>query len=863
MENKELNLSQRGKKMLRLRWLPVIVLIMGLFSIVLMVFTEKIGREKRLNYLHTDTVHEIQIELSKAYVIIEDHLKGNSEREIPEAVQRMHRSTELVKALLEGGVTVHGFKANPIESSSIREEVKALGDSVDSFGLAAGEFLETHSPDTQKQVSIRYYEFLKQAYSIDEKLEAIAKQNQTDTNRLFVGAITSWTAILILALAGLLLRERQKTAFEKAIINAKREWEHTFDVIPDLIAVIDKDHRIARVNKAMADLVGRKPGEILGRQCHEIFHGSERSLALCPHAKMLQDEKNHTFELYEKTFDVYYLVSVSPLYDDEGRLLGSVHVARDISEQKKTAETLKVKDSAIESSINAIGIGDLNNRISYVNPALLRLWGYRAEELLGQSPEFLGRSVEEIKEVMDAIKSQGVWTGELVARKKDGTLFYVELSANLVKDNAGKPLCLMVSFIDISWRKTVERELQTYKEQLEEMVVTATGELNSAIENLNAEVLKHRQTEEALLSSEGKFREVSQQFNILLDAIPDSLILMSADLKVLWANRGAIDLLAEDGGEITGQYCHTLWHDQDMPCDDCPVLKSFSSGKPEMTEASTSDGRLWATRAYPIRNEQGTVMSVMEISTDITEKVTLKAERMRANHLASIGELAAGVAHEINNPINGIINYAQILRNKAEKGSRVQDISERIIKEGERISFIVRSLLSFARERKEEKVPVHISEVLHETLSLTAVHLKKNAVDVTIGVSKGLPRIKAHPQQMQQVFLNIINNARYALNEKYPQAHPDKIFTISGEEKEIDGRPYVRLVFEDHGTGIPSHAIGKVIEPFYTTKPLSIGTGLGLSISHGIVIDHGGTMDIDSREGMYTRVILHLPAYQE
>ena len=146
-------------------------------------------------------------------------------------------------------MTVHGFRANPIDSSSIREEVKTLGDSVDSFGSAAREFLETHSPDTDKQVSIRYHEFLRQAYRIDEKLEAIASQNQTDTNRLFAGVVTSWTAILILALAGLVLRERQKTAFEKAIINAKREWEHTFDVIPDLIAVIDKEHRISRVNQ--------------------------------------------------------------------------------------------------------------------------------------------------------------------------------------------------------------------------------------------------------------------------------------------------------------------------------------------------------------------------------------------------------------------------------------------------------------------------------------------------------------------------------------------------------------------------------------------------------------------------------------
>ena len=106
----------------------------------------------------------------------------------------------------------------------------------------------------------------------------------------------------------------------------------------------------------------------------------------------------------------------------------------------------------------------------------------------------------------------------------------------------------MASFIDISRRKKAEGELQTYKDHLEELVKTRTGELNSAVDSLNAEVLEHQQTAEALLSSEKKFREISQQFNILLDAIPDSLILMSPDLKVLWANRGAIDLLARGRG---------------------------------------------------------------------------------------------------------------------------------------------------------------------------------------------------------------------------------------------------------------------------------------------------------------------------
>ncbi|MBS1112584.1 MAG: hypothetical protein H6Q92_346 [Nitrospirae bacterium] len=862
MKNNQINGSYREKSR-HYRWmLPVIVFIMGLFSIGLMFFAENIGQQRRLNHLYSEIIHEIQLEISIAHLIIEEHIEGNVARELPEGLLRVNNASAMIQTLLAGGVTSYGLRTKPLEDAGLREEVKDLGVLVDSYREGALKGLEAQSSGIDLKLNAVYSEFLIKANGIDDKIEALANSNDVNTNRLFSGMIASWIAILSVAIAGLLFREHQKMKFEKAIVHAKTEWEHTFDVIPDLIAVIDKDHRITRVNKAMADKMGRKPREILGQKCHAVFHTSEMPVASCPHAKMMLDGKEHTLELYEKTLDAFYLVSVSPLYDDDGALQGCVHVSRDISEQKRTAEVLKVKESAIESSINPMGIGDLDGNITYVNQALVTLWGYSKEELLGKPATILGRSAEEVSEVLHAIRSSGLWTGERIARKKDGSLFPVELSAHLVIDNDGKPICIMASFTNITKRKKAEEELQAYKEQLEVLVSKRTEELASAVDNLHAEALKHQQTAKALQSSEQKFRELSQEFNTLLNVIPDRLVLMSPDLKVLWVNRVALAPLLKDEVDITDHYCYTLWHGQKIPCNDCPVVKSFSTGEPGVAEISTPDGRLWSSRAYPIKDIQGKVKSVMEVSTDITEKVLMQAQRMRANHLASIGELAAGVAHEINNPINGIINYAQILRNRTQEGSRERDVSERIIKEGERVAFIVKSLLSFARERKEEKVPVPVSAVLLDTLSLTEVHLKKNAIGLTILLPEGLPKIRAHPQQLQQVFLNIINNARYALNEKYPQADPDKVLIIRGEEKIADGQRYVCLVFEDHGTGIPKDVIEKAMNPFFTTKAVNIGTGLGLSISHGIISDHGGKIEIESREGLYTRVRVLLPAYE-
>jgi signal transduction histidine kinase len=247
------------------------------------------------------------------------------------------------------------------------------------------------------------------------------------------------------------------------------------------------------------------------------------------------------------------------------------------------------------------------------------------------------------------------------------------------------------------------------------------------------------------------------------------------------------------------------------------------------------------------------------LKDEIMDRRMAEAETLRTGQLAALGELAAGVAHEINNPINGIINYAQLLLNKSVPDSREQDIAARIIKESDRIAHIVRSLLSFAREGKEEKYPVSIQEIMADTLGLTETQLKKDGIKLEIDIPVNLPRIIAQPQQLEQVFLNIISNARYALNQKYPAEHKNKMLEIRCNEIIISKKPYVRISINDRGSGIPEALLDKVMNPFYSTKPSNIGTGLGLSISHSIIKNHGGKLTIDSVEGEFTKVIIELP----
>ncbi len=412
-------------------------------------------------------------------------------------------------------------------------------------------------------------------------------------------------------------------------------------------------------------------------------------------------------------------------------------------------------------------------------------------------------------------------------------------------------------------RIKAEEELRRHQEHLMELVEERTMDLTAANERLLLEIIERKDAEDLLSESEKKYRGLSQEFHTLLDAIPDAILLVSPDLKVRWANQGAAALLGKQVSDQTGKHCYHLWDHTLSACNECHALKCFQTGQTMNDQITTPNGRILEAHSFPIPGDVGTVGNVIIVYSDITEKITLEAEAMRAAHLASLGELAAGVAHEINNPTNGIINYAQILLDESDNHGTGRDLAERIIVEGDRIARIVKNLLSFARDRKEGKSLIHISDMLDDSLALTKTQIQKEGIQLNVDVSPDLPGIIAHPQQIQQVFLNIINNARYALTRKYPETNVNKILEIRGEQITIDDCPHVRVTFHDRGTGIPADVRGKVLHPFFSTKPADKGTGLGLSISHGILSDHNSKLIIDSVEGEFTKVIIDIPAEGE
>ena len=251
--------------------------------------------------------------------------------------------------------------------------------------------------------------------------------------------------------------------------------------------------------------------------------------------------------------------------------------------------------------------------------------------------------------------------------------------------------------------------------------------------------------------------------------------------------------------------------------------------------------------------------NVIVLSRDITEKKTIEAEAMRAGHLASLGELAAGVAHEINNPVTGIIACSEILKSRCQVQGEDDEIPTRIIKEGVRIAKIVKNLLSFAQDREEEQSLTQVKDIVRDALNLVERQISKDGTKISVNFPPDLPMVKARTHRVQQVFLNILSNSRYALNKRFPGTHKDKLIEIRGEIVEIEGQEHVRTTFFDKGTGMSPHILDKIIGPFFSTKPQGEGTGLGLSISHGIIKAHGGRLRFESMEGEYTRAIVDIP----
>jgi signal transduction histidine kinase len=229
----------------------------------------------------------------------------------------------------------------------------------------------------------------------------------------------------------------------------------------------------------------------------------------------------------------------------------------------------------------------------------------------------------------------------------------------------------------------------------------------------------------------------------------------------------------------------------------------------------------------------------------------------RASQLASVGELAANVAHEINNPLHGIINYADILKLKSHDPDFTRDLVTRIATEGERISLIVRNLLEYTRRRDDKPGPAALSMIIDSANMLMGHKLKMKNIVTEVNLPENLPLLRARSNQLQQVLINLLNNAHDALLDKEFADTDQKRIRIHAKTL----GEMVEICCEDNGPGMADSVLSRAFESFYTTKPVGVGTGLGLSISKSIIADHGGEMRIETLEGEWTRIYFTIPIF--
>jgi PAS domain S-box-containing protein len=257
--------------------------------------------------------------------------------------------------------------------------------------------------------------------------------------------------------------KKTKEELQKAADN----WQITFDSTSDVIWLLDKESRVLQSNKASEKIFGRPNEELLGKHCWEIVHGTNEPIPECPFLRVKKSLQRESMEL--KLGDKWFLISVDPILDSNGKFDGAVHIIGDITERKQIEKALLMKDFAVASSINAIGITELNGTIIYVNEAAVKMWGYKnCDEIIGrQLPEFW--EGDGIYQTIKILETKGFRVGEDTAKRKDGSVFPMQFSASVVKDNDGSPIYIFGSFIDITEKKHAEDELRLHSKLLTNM----------------------------------------------------------------------------------------------------------------------------------------------------------------------------------------------------------------------------------------------------------------------------------------------------------------------------------------------------------------------------------------------------------
>ncbi len=392
---------------------------------------------------------------------------------------------------------------------------------------------------------------------------------------------------------------------------------------------------------------------------------------------------------------------------------------------------------------------------------------------------------------------------------------------------------------------------------------------------------EHRQAVQALQDSEEKYRQLFQEFNGLLDAVPDFFMLLDTDLSLVWANHATIKLFDKPLESLIGQRCHSLWCLEEEPCALCSAQQALQTGQLANNMVTLPDGRILESRALPLHDSTGAVTRVISMKRDVSEQKRLQDEAARASRLAVLGELSAGVAHEINNPnalilynselLEGIFKDLQPYLDQAiPKDSKLQfgglertelmtetpQLFSSMHDAAKRIKRIVNDLRDFSRQDlHDQHAAVDLNQVAKTAARLVGNSMKQATNYFALDLEADLPHCNGAQGRLEQVVINLLINAIQALDNR-----DQKITLSTGCSSERD---QLKLTVRDEGQGMTAEVLDHIFEPFVTTKLHQDGSGLGLSVSSRIVKEHHGSLSFTSTPGKGTTATLTLPPSQE
>ena len=605
---------------------------------------------------------------------------------------------------------------------------------------------------------------------------------------------------------------------EETLRESESKYRAVFETTGMATVIIEEDTTISLANAEFEKLSGYSKEEIESKKSWTEFVARDDLKRLKEYHNLRRIDpdaapKEYEFQFIDKKGSVKdVFLSVGVISETKK----SVASLLDITERKQVEEALKESEEKLKTilentrdvifQLSPLGI------IQYVSPKVEEIYGYKPEDLIGKHLKKT-TPVSELPKALKVIKS--VLLGKIINNFEINQL-----------DAKGK---------------IVPMEINATPVRKDGKIITVQG--------IMRDITDRKRAEEALRESEIRFRSVAQSAN-------DAIISADSFGNITFWNKAAQKMFGYTGEEVLGQPFTLLMPERyrDAYRSGMERLRStgesYLVGKTVELSGLRKDGSEFPFELSLASWEVGGEAFYTSIIRDLTERKKMEEQLILTDRLASIGELASGIAHELNNPLTSVIGFSELLLNQDVSDDVKEDLKV-INREAQRTAGIVGNLLTFARKRPPAKQLLDINNIIQMVLELRAYEQRVNNILVNTRLAPDLPEIMADGFQLQQVFLNIVINAEQFMIE----AHGRDTLTITTERV----GDIVRASFADDGSGITKENLGHLFDPFFTTKEVGKGTGLGLSICHGIITEHGGRIYAKSKLGKGATFVVELP----